>query len=98
MSKKQAHEEIDRFEKGTLQAFTKLDRATVANDLRLRVNDPFLINQGNKAGICGPATIAFEIIFRWEIDEGKRAGAFFVQTLQIFEYLAENFPGLFVSF
>lgn len=62
MSKKQALDALDIFEKGTLQAFKNLDRAKVASDLRARVENPYLINQGTKAGICGPASIAFEIM------------------------------------
>src|SRR5262249_9615719 len=42
--------------------FKQLHRATVASELRARVDNPFLINQGAKAGICGPASIAFEIM------------------------------------
>jgi hypothetical protein len=62
MSKQQALDALDIFDKGTIQAFKKLDRAKVSADLRARVNNPYLINQGTKAGICGPASIAFEIM------------------------------------
>jgi hypothetical protein len=63
MSKQQAIEELEKFEKrGGFAAFKKLHRSTVAGDLRARVEKPFLINQGDKAGVCGPATIAYEIM------------------------------------
>jgi hypothetical protein len=64
MSKEHAYKTIDAFEANTLgrQAFRKLDRKKVADDLRSRVDKPFLINQGTKAGICGPAVIAYEIL------------------------------------
>jgi hypothetical protein len=61
MSKQTALEEIERFEKGTLQAFKQLHRATVAKELRARLDNPFLINQAN-TGTCGTAAVAFEIM------------------------------------
>ncbi len=63
MSKQQALQALDEFEsRSCFRAFKRLDRATVAADLRDRVKKPELISQGDKAGVCGPAVVAYEIL------------------------------------
>jgi hypothetical protein len=63
MSQQAALAELERFEKrGDLPAFKRLSRSAVAADLKARVTKPYLINQGTKAGVCGPASIAYEIM------------------------------------
>lgn len=57
-----AHKLIDDFARyDHIPAFTRADRATVAKQMRDRVDNPFLINQG-QAGVCGPASMAFDIL------------------------------------
>lgn len=44
-------------------AWSFLDKATIVNELRARVRDPFQINQGGQP-FCGPACAIFELIRR----------------------------------
>jgi hypothetical protein len=62
MSKESAMKVIDDFEEMERPSpwIQLRDRKKVAAQLRDRVNNPFLINQGT-SGTCGPASITFEI-------------------------------------
>ncbi len=64
MSKDQALKMLDEFAKGDKPpVFLNANRATVADQMRKRVDQPSLINQG-QSGTCGPASIAFDLLSR----------------------------------
>jgi hypothetical protein len=59
--KTQALEMIKYFaDRRTPGAFRRLSRFYIANELIMRVENPFLIDQGS-AGLCGPASIVFNL-------------------------------------
>lgn len=62
MSKEGALALVSNFatEKNIQSAFPKLDRDVVADQLRQRVENPFLINQGT-TGTCAPASLIFNL-------------------------------------
>jgi hypothetical protein len=61
MTKDLALKHVDDFAaRTTAGKFTKLDRAKIAAGLRIRINNPYKINQ-TSAGVCGPAAILFSI-------------------------------------
>lgn len=56
-----AHALIDQFEqRARPQAFVQFSRATVAAELRVRVDDPTKIGQG-AAGVCGPTSFIYNL-------------------------------------
>ena len=64
MSLDQALKMLEEFKSGDKHpAFTRASRAAVADEISKRVANPFLINQG-QAGICGPATISYDLLRR----------------------------------
>ena len=55
---------IDRFEQSPqLGVWPFLQKANIIGDMRIRVADPFQVNQGGQP-FCGPAAILFELIRR----------------------------------
>jgi hypothetical protein len=55
---------IQKFEKRNGKtAFTKIKRKALADQLRKRIKDPYLINQGN-ASLCGPAVFIYYLAKR----------------------------------
>jgi hypothetical protein len=63
----QAEEAIAAFEGAIApKVWDFLDKTTVINDIRARVNNPFLVSQGGQP-FCGPATILFELVRRFPV-------------------------------
>jgi hypothetical protein len=59
---KQAEAAIAQFEKSIApSAWDFLDKATIIAEMRSRINNPFLVNQG-KQPFCGPASVLFELV------------------------------------
>ncbi|MBW4583278.1 MAG: hypothetical protein KME42_27235 [Tildeniella nuda ZEHNDER 1965/U140] len=53
---------IDAFEQSSAPgAWAFLDKATIAADMRARVQDPFQVNQGGQP-FCGPAAVLFTLL------------------------------------
>jgi hypothetical protein len=60
----QAEAEIATFEKAIApQVWAFLDKPTVISEIRARVHNPFLVNQGGQP-FCGPAAVLFELVRR----------------------------------
>jgi hypothetical protein len=63
-----AHRLIDQFAaRKHPQAFTRLHRARIASGLRIRVDKPHRINQGN-VGLCVPASIVYRLAKQRPVD------------------------------
>lgn len=59
---KPALDAIAEFEQSSVSGlWPSLDKATVISEMRSRINNPFLVNQGGQP-FCGPASILFELI------------------------------------
>jgi hypothetical protein len=64
MSKEKALELVTEFAARTkVAAFTQIQRAKVAEQLKVRVNNPMFVNQGS-AGLCVPASIVYGLAQR----------------------------------
>jgi hypothetical protein len=64
---KQAEIAIAAFEHAiSPKVWNFLDKTTVINEIRARVYNPFLVNQGGQP-FCGPATVLFELVRRFPV-------------------------------
>jgi hypothetical protein len=64
MSKAEALTMLDDFANGDkTPVFRNANRATVADEMRKRVDNPSLINQG-QSGTCGPASLVYDLLSR----------------------------------